>query len=113
MNDYKPTFWGRLTESAVGAHLTNTAAAGDCALYYWRERNQEVDFVVETGQKLTAVEVKSGRATGVQRHNDFCLGIQIRTQPVSGRATASRWRSSLASPCHIGSSDAHIQRRGR
>lgn len=55
-------FWGRLTESAVGAHLANAAAAGTCALHYWRERNHEVDFVVKSGRKLTAIEVKSGRA---------------------------------------------------
>jgi hypothetical protein len=55
-------FWGRLSESAVGAHLANAAAAGDCALYYWRERNREVDFVVKSGRRLVAVEVKSGRA---------------------------------------------------
>ncbi|WP_308387595.1 ATP-binding protein [Acidithiobacillus sp. AMEEHan] len=54
-------FWGRLVESAVGAHLANAAAAGDCALYYWRERNREVDFVVKTGRRLVAIEVKSGR----------------------------------------------------
>ena len=33
-------FWGRLVESAVGAHLANAAAEGDCELYYWRERNR-------------------------------------------------------------------------
>lgn len=55
-------FWGRLVESAVGAHLANAAAAGDCTLYYWRERNSEVDFVVKAGRRLTAIEVKSGRA---------------------------------------------------
>jgi predicted AAA+ superfamily ATPase len=55
-------FWGRLTESAVGAHLANAAAAGECSLYYWRERGHEVDFVVQTGRRLTAIEVKSGRA---------------------------------------------------
>lgn len=55
-------FWGRLTESAVGAHLANAAAAGTCALHYWRERNHELDFVVKAGRKLTAIEVKSGRA---------------------------------------------------
>lgn len=55
-------FWGRLVESAVGAHLANSAAAGDCTLYYWRERNQEVDFIVKAGRRLTAIEVKSGRA---------------------------------------------------
>lgn len=55
-------FWGRLVESAVGAHLANTAAAGACEVYYWRERNYEVDFVVKTGRRLTAIEVKSGRS---------------------------------------------------
>ena len=55
-------FWGRLVESAVGAHLANAAAAGECELYYWRERNFEVDFVVKAGRRLTAIEVKSGRA---------------------------------------------------
>ena len=60
-------FWGRLTESAVGAHLANAAAAGSCAVYYWRERNHEVDFVVKAGRRLTAIEVKSGRAPQAHR----------------------------------------------
>lgn len=54
-------FWGRLVESAVGAHLANAAAAGECELFYWRERNREVDFVAKRGRRLTAIEVKSGR----------------------------------------------------
>ncbi len=55
-------FWGRLAESAVGAHLANAAAAGECRLFYWRERNREVDFVVEAGRRVVAVEVKTTRA---------------------------------------------------
>ena len=55
-------FRGRLIESAVGAHLANAAAAGECELYYWRERGEEVDFVVNAHSRLTAIEVKSGRA---------------------------------------------------
>lgn len=55
-------FWGRLVESAVGAHLTNAAMRGECTVHYWRERNHEVDFVVQAGRTLTAIEVKSGRA---------------------------------------------------
>jgi predicted AAA+ superfamily ATPase len=55
-------FWGRLVESAVGAHLANDALCGESSLYYWRERNHEVDFVVKAGRHLTAIEVKSGRA---------------------------------------------------
>jgi hypothetical protein len=55
-------FWGHLTESAAGAHLANAAATGLCELFYWRERNREVDFVARTGRGVTAIEVKSGRA---------------------------------------------------
>lgn len=53
--------WGRLVESCVGAHLANAAATGECTLYYWRERGEEVDFVVRAGRRLVAIEVKSGR----------------------------------------------------
>ena len=66
-------YWGRLVESAVGAHLANAAASGQCELFYWRERNQEVDFVVRIGHKVTAIEVKSGRSAsalpGMQAFN--------------------------------------------
>jgi len=55
-------FWGRLTESAVGAHLANAAACGLCELLYWREGNQEVDFVLRSGRVVVGLEVKSGRA---------------------------------------------------
>jgi predicted AAA+ superfamily ATPase len=55
-------FRGRLVESAVGAHLANASAGGGCDLYYWRERNREVDFVVRAGRTVLAIEVKSGRA---------------------------------------------------
>jgi len=58
-------FWGRLVESAVGAHLANAATEGLCELFYWRDRNREVDFVVRAGDSLTAIEVKSGRMRGM------------------------------------------------
>jgi predicted AAA+ superfamily ATPase len=54
-----PAFWGRLVESAVGAHLLNQAVSGDFALSYWREGNDEVDFVIEQ-KLLIGIEVKSG-----------------------------------------------------
>jgi predicted AAA+ superfamily ATPase len=56
-----PQFWGRLVESAVGAHLANAAAAGACELFYWRDGGLEVDFVVRAGRSIIAIEVKSGR----------------------------------------------------
>lgn len=60
-----PELWGRLTESAVGAYLANAAAGGEIELYYWRDRGKEVDFVVQAGRALTAIEVKSGRSPDV------------------------------------------------
>jgi predicted AAA+ superfamily ATPase len=55
-------FWGRLVESAIGAHLANAAALNQCELFYWRDSAREVDFVVLAGRTLTAIEVKSGRS---------------------------------------------------
>ncbi len=54
--------WGRMVESAVGAHLANAAALNQIQLFYWRERNLEVDFVIRRGRTLMALEVKSTRA---------------------------------------------------
>lgn len=56
-----PEFWGRLTESAVGAHLVNAVASGLGELFYWRDHKDEVDFVVQAKRFVTAIEVKSGR----------------------------------------------------
>lgn len=56
-----PAEWGRLVESAVGAHLANRAMTDDYELFYWRnERRQECDYVLRKGQALVAIEVKSG-----------------------------------------------------
>ena len=53
------SFWGRLVESAVGAHLFNTGTP-ELRLHYWRENTREVDFVLQRGSRLVAFEVKSG-----------------------------------------------------
>ena len=58
-----PKLWGRWVESAVGAHLLNQADEYDYKLYYWREREDEVDFVIEFDKQCIAIEVKSGRRT--------------------------------------------------
>ncbi len=52
-------FWGRLVESAIGAHLANQIRGTEIELFYWREKNCEVDFVLKKGNLLTAIEVKS------------------------------------------------------
>lgn len=55
----RPAEWGRWVESAVGAHLMQGAMRGAYSLYYWREGDREVDFVLERKGRLIALEVKS------------------------------------------------------
>lgn len=58
-----PKMWGRWVESAIGAYLLNMSEELGYHVYYWRERNNEVDFIVEYNRKSIAIEVKSGRRT--------------------------------------------------
>jgi predicted AAA+ superfamily ATPase len=58
--------WGRLVESAVGAHLCG-ASSGDMRVHYWRDGALEVDFVIEHRGCIAAIEVKSGKRTGAPR----------------------------------------------
>ncbi len=55
-----PKLWGRLVESSVGAHLLNYSISERYNLYYWREGVNEVDFILEKGDKIIGLEVKSG-----------------------------------------------------
>lgn len=57
------SYWGRLVESTVGAHLCNTARLNE-DISYWRESPHEVDFVVNDAIRRTAIEVKSGPSVG-------------------------------------------------
>lgn len=57
-------FWGRVVESAVGAHLKNSSTGSPLEVFYWRDRGREVDFVLKSGSRIAALEVKSGRNTG-------------------------------------------------
>lgn len=55
--------WGRWVESSIGSYLLNKADELDYKLYYWRENNNEVDFVIEQNKQCIAIEVKSGKRT--------------------------------------------------
>lgn len=58
-----PKEWGRWVESAVGAHILIQTEEHDYKVYYWRDRDKEVDFVIENNRQCIAIEVKSGRRT--------------------------------------------------
>lgn len=54
-----PKQWGRHFESAIGAHLASFAFTERYNLYYWRDNNMEVDYILQKNGKLIAIEVKS------------------------------------------------------
>lgn len=60
--------WGRIVESCVGAHLLNYSLTENFQLSYWRDGNNEIDFVLQKGKSIVGLEVKSGatqRVSGV------------------------------------------------
>ena len=74
----RPDEWGRIVESTIGAHLINHSLSEGFNLYYWRERNDEVDFIIEKKGKVIALEVKTTATRFNLRHD--CLSKTISSQ---------------------------------
>jgi len=87
-NDVQDQTWrGRLVESAVGAHLLRSTN-----VWYWRQGDLEVDYVVRVGRSVFALEVKSG----------------VREEPMRGlSAFTHRFRG--ARPLVIGPAGIHVE----
>lgn len=66
-----PIEWGRVVESSIGAYLINQAHRESFSVYYWRDRNDEVDFVLEKQAKIIAIEVKSSYSKNKKGMNAF------------------------------------------
>ena len=68
-----PEYRGRLVESAIGAYLLARGREEGFSVYWWREKEKEVDFVIEKGNAaLTAIEVKSG----IVKHSVGIIGFK-------------------------------------
>ena len=64
------TSWGHIYESGIGAYLVSSAFVNRFNIYYWRERNDEVDFILQKKGSIVAIEVKSNaerRTTGLEK----------------------------------------------
>lgn len=65
--------WGRHVETAIGCHLLNASKETHFKLNYWREGNNEVDFVIQYKNKIVGLEIKSGSTKftkGMQKFKD-------------------------------------------
>ncbi len=51
--------WGHIFESGIGAYLVSQAFIHRFEVFYWRERNDEVDFILRKKGSVIAIEVKS------------------------------------------------------
>jgi len=51
--------WGRIVESCIGAYLVSQAFVHRFEVFYWRERDDEVDFILRKKGSVVAIEVKS------------------------------------------------------
>ena len=66
------TEWGRQVESAVGAYLAGRAILDGFELLFWRdEKKNECDYVLKKGERLIAIEVKSGHADNIDGYHAF------------------------------------------
>ena len=66
--------WGHIFESGIGAYLVSQAFVHRFDVYYWRERNDEVDFILHKKGSLVAIEVKSNaekRTEGLAKFNQM------------------------------------------
>ncbi|OQA21213.1 MAG: Archaeal ATPase [Actinobacteria bacterium ADurb.Bin346] len=83
---YDRQYWGRLTETAVGAHLVNDSKGKDISVYYWLNRNREVDFVLESGKILVAIEIKSGKKRNtLEGMDEFCRIFKVKSRLLVGQ----------------------------
>ena len=65
--------WGRFAKSSVGAHLINSGLKYRFNVYHWNNGNYKVDYVIEKGNDIIAIEVKSGKGStnkGLSLFND-------------------------------------------
>lgn len=53
--------WGRKVEQAVGSYLINSARVNNFQVYYWRELNDEIDFIIQKNKSVIPIEVKLGK----------------------------------------------------
>ncbi|MCM1031915.1 MAG: AAA family ATPase [Oscillibacter sp.] len=63
--------WGHIFESGIGAYLVNQSFIHRFEIFYWRERNDEVDFILRKKGSVIAIEVKSNAEKRTEGLNKF------------------------------------------
>ena len=70
--------------------MVNQAAINDFKVFYWRDKNNEVDFVLVKRQKKIAIEVKTGRRIMNEDLSKFAEAYKPHRSIVVGSAAIRR-----------------------
>ena len=63
--------WGRIYESGIGSWLVSQASVHRFEVFYWRDRADEVDFILRKKGSVIAIEVKSNAEKKTEGLNVF------------------------------------------
>ncbi|MGZ3898548.1 MAG: ATP-binding protein [Flavisolibacter sp.] len=91
----RPDEWGRMVESAIGAHLINHSLTEGYSLHYWRERNEEVDFVLEYKGRVIALEIKTGLTAQTTGMSSFQKQMHPEKVLLIGGTSGLSWQDFL------------------
>lgn len=90
------TLWGRVIESSIGTHFLRLHRDEPAGLYYWRERGSEVDFISEMGERICALEIKSGHETGIHKGlEDFGKAYPLATKRMLEKNSSPSWEDAM------------------
>ena len=63
--------WGHIFESAIGAYIVSQSFVHRFEVFYWREKQYEVDFVLRKNGVLVAIEIKSNNEKNTKGLDQF------------------------------------------
>ena len=63
--------WGHIFESAIGAYIVSQSFVHRFEVFYWREKQYEVDFVLRKNGVLVAIEIKSNNEKNAKGLDQF------------------------------------------
>ena len=78
--------WGMFFESAIGAHILCHAFTDNYRVFYWRDGNAEVDYVLQKKDRIVAIEVKSNNEATNKGLQEFRARFHPHATIVVGKA---------------------------
>lgn len=91
-----PVLWGRKVEQAIGAFLINSGRVNNFQVFYWRDVNEEIDFVIQKNRTIIPIEVKLGKVKSHKGLISFSKKFNVK-KSILISDDAFRWQEFLKS----------------